>query len=98
MQYISEKKLTHQTLADKFRIKINAVRHLARDVKKGSPSLKKRIQKHEEKLEETNSVHYVVQQMQDQGVEIFSIDQVKQQVHEIDQKEISNTNIGLVLK
>ena len=85
-QYIAEKKLTHQTLADKFQIKINSVRHMARDVKKGSPSLKKRIQKHEEKLVSTNSVHYVVQQMQDQGVEIFSIDQVKQKVNEVDQR------------
>ena len=98
MDAIFERKLTHQALADKYWVKINVIKRMAKDAKKGKPMFAKRVEKHSEKMSKINAISTEVEIMRESRNAICSTDLVRKQVFEKHELDVRNGLIAEVLK
>ena len=80
MDAVSGRKYIHQALADKYWVKINVIKRMAKEAKKGRPMLQRRISKHDEKIAKMSAIATVIDTIKGSRKSIGNTDQIKEQV------------------
>ena len=80
MEAVSGRRHTHRALSDKYWVKINVIKRMARDAKKGRPMLQRRIRKHDEKIAKISAIATVIDTIKGSRKSIDNTDQIREQV------------------